>query len=103
MASDLAAFSRVLDAGRAGLMFRNEDHADLARQVLAVLEDPGEAERLRAAGRGRAQVFDWSEVAEDIMAVYETVVHGVEAARPESVTDTRWTRLLRGRSRVVED
>ena len=103
VASDLPAFGRVLDGGRAGAMFRNEDHADLARQVLAVLADPAEGVRLRQAGRRRAQVFDWSVVADDVMAVYETVVHGVEATRPESATDTRWTRLLRGRGRVVED
>jgi phosphatidyl-myo-inositol alpha-mannosyltransferase len=103
VASDLAAFARVLDAGRAGVLFRNEDHADLATKVLAVLEDPAEGERLRVAGRRRAQVFDWSVVADEVMAVYETVVHGVESIRPESATDTRWTRLLRGRGRMVED
>jgi phosphatidyl-myo-inositol alpha-mannosyltransferase len=85
------------------VLFRNEDHADLATKVLAVLEDPAEGERLRVAGRRRAQVFDWSVVADEVMAVYETVVHGVESIRPESATDTRWTRLLRGRGRMVED
>jgi phosphatidyl-myo-inositol alpha-mannosyltransferase len=102
VASDLPAFARVLDGGRAGVLFRNEDHADLSRQVLAVLENPAERERLRVAGLRRAQVFDWSVVADEVMAVYETVVHGVEATRPDSATDTRWTRLLRGRGRVVE-
>jgi len=103
VASDLSAFARVLDGGRAGVLFHNEDHVDLARQVLAVLEDPAERERLRVAGLRRAQVFDWSVVADEVMAVYETVVHGVEATRPESATDTRWTRLLRGRGRMVEN
>jgi phosphatidylinositol alpha-mannosyltransferase len=103
VASDLAAFARVLDGGRAGVLFGGGDHADLSRQVLALLEDPAQGERLRVAGRRRAQVFDWSVVADEVMAVYETVVHGVEAARPDSATDTRWTRLLRGRGRMVED
>ena len=52
----------------------------------------------RRLGSRRAWVFDWSVVAEDVMAVYETVTHGCRrdapvASRP---ADTRWTRLLRG-------
>ena len=101
VASDLAAFVRVLDGGRAGATFSNEDSADLARQLVRVLGDPAERERLGEAGHRRAQVFDWSVVAEDVMAVYETVTH-VADHRLDSSTDTRWTRLLRGRVRGGE-
>ena len=102
VASDLAAFVRVLDSGRCGAMFANEDPDDLARQLLRLLGDPAERQRLRAEGSRRAQVFDWAVVAEDVMAVYETVTHGVDDWRedhPDRVdpADTRWTRLLRGR------
>ena len=102
VASDLAAFVRVLDAGRCGAMFANEDPADLSRQLLRLLGDPAERGRLRAEGARRAQVFDWAVVAEDVMAVYETVTHGVDDWRDERAdrfdpADTRWTRLLRGR------
>ena len=102
VASDLPAFVRVLEGGRAGAVFRNEDPPDLARRVLALLADPGERERLRDAGRRRARVFDWSVVGDEVMAVYETVLHA--AANPrDPATDTRWTRLLRGRGRGGED
>ncbi|MEO5981476.1 MAG: glycosyltransferase family 4 protein [Pedococcus sp.] len=99
VASDLAAFVRVLDAGRCGAMFANEDPADLARQLLRLLGDPAERHRLRVEGSRRAQVFDWAVVAEDVMAVYETVTHGVDDWREDRIdpADTRWTRLLRGR------
>ena len=102
VASDLAAFVRVLDAGRCGAMFANEDPADLSRQLLRLLGDPAARGRLRAEGARRAQVFDWAVVAEDVMAVYETVTHGVDDWRDERAdrfdpADTRWTRLLRGR------
>ena len=56
-----------------------------------------ERERLGEAGHRRAWVFDWSVVAEDVMAVYDTVTHGSEDARSDASADTRWTRLLRGR------
>ncbi|KQU68760.1 glycosyltransferase family 4 protein [Phycicoccus sp. Root101] len=107
VASDLAAFVRVLDGGRCGAMFANEDPADLARQLLRLLGDPAERERLRDEGSRRAQVFDWAVVAEDVMAVYETVTHGVDDWREvrddrADPADTRWTRLLRGR-RGTED
>jgi phosphatidyl-myo-inositol alpha-mannosyltransferase len=99
VASDLAAFVRVLDGGRCGATFANEDSSDLARQLLLLLDSPAERERLSVEGSRRAQVFDWSVVGEDVMAVYDTVTHGVEDARTQPPGDTRWTRLLRGRRR----
>lgn len=97
VASDLPAFVRVLDGGRTGVTFANEDAADLAAKLSALLDSPEERHRLSAVGQRRAEVFDWSVVAADVMAVYETVMHGAEDVRPASATDTRWTRLLRGR------
>jgi phosphatidylinositol alpha-mannosyltransferase len=97
VASNLPAFVRVLDGGHAGATFANEDSADLARQLVRLLGDPGERERLGEAGHRRAWVFDWSVVAEDVMAVYDTVTHGADGVRPDPAADTRWTRLLRGR------
>jgi len=95
LASDLPAFSRVLHGGDAGELFRNEDPVDLARAVVALLRDPARREQLAAAGRERANAFDWSVVAEDVMAVYETVVFGRPPVRASSEPDSRWGRLLR--------
>jgi phosphatidylinositol alpha-mannosyltransferase len=103
VASDLPAFVRVLDGGAAGATFTNEDATDLSGQVTRLLSDPAARERLREVGQRRAQVFDWSVVAEDVMAVYDTVTHGIHHGRGEQSTDTRWTRLLRGRVRAGED
>jgi phosphatidylinositol alpha-mannosyltransferase len=100
VASDLPAFVRVLDDGRAGLTFPTEDSAALARAVIAVTQDRALRQRLAAAGRRRAQVFDWPLVVEDVIAVYDMVTHGPNPERTDSGTDTRWTRLLRGRGRA---
>ncbi len=99
LASDLAAFSRVLDGGSAGELFANEDPVDLARAVVSLLRDPIRREELAAAGSRRASAFDWSVVASDVMAVYETVTLGTSSVRASSEPDSRWARLLRsGRS-----
>jgi phosphatidylinositol alpha-mannosyltransferase len=97
LASDLPAFSRVLDGGSAGAMFANEQPDDLARVLVDLLRDDERRGTLAAAGQGRAHLFDWSVVAGRIIAVYETVIEGRAAATPPP---GRWGRLLpRGRPR----
>jgi phosphatidylinositol alpha-mannosyltransferase len=95
LASDLPAFVRVLDGGAAGATFVNEDAADLARRLVELLGDPLRREELARRGRRRADVFDWSVVAADVMAVYETVSEGAARVRPSADSMSRWTRLLR--------
>ncbi len=95
LASDLPAFMRVLDGGRAGATFRNEDGAALSARLVALLGDPAERQQISAAGRSRAQLFDWSVVAADVMAVYETVTEGAARVRPSTDAGSRWARLLR--------
>lgn len=97
VASDLAAFSRVLDGGAVGAMFRNEDPADLAHQLVDLLEQPERRRDLAARGQQRAHRFDWSVVADQIRAVYETVIEGRLAAQTDP--PTRWNRFLRGGAR----
>jgi len=96
LASDLAAFSRVLDGGTAGAMFANEQPDDLARTLVDLLRSPERRATLAEAGQQRARLFDWSVVADKILAVYETVIEGRAAAtQPQG----RWNRFLRGGAR----
>ena len=96
LASDLPAFLRVLEGGTAGRMFRNEDVDDLAAQAIALLRDPDLRADVAARGRKRADVFDWSVVAADVMAVYETVTAGAPRVRQASEPASMWSRWLRG-------
>jgi len=73
LASDLDAFRRVTDEGRAGASFANEDPADLARSAIALLSDPIERQRLRDAGLRRSREFDWVTVAQRVVEVYDAV------------------------------
>jgi len=103
VASDLPAFLRVLDGGRAGATFRSEDSAALSREIVRLVADPVARAALAEQGQRRARQFDWSVVAEEVMAVYEMVTHGAGRVRADAGTDTRWTRLLRGLSRSTDD
>ena len=94
LASDLDAFGRVLDGGRLGVLFPVGEAAELARQLRALL---GDVER-RAALSERAQVavrrYDWSVVAAEVLAVYETVTDGARAVGEDPHTGLfgRWRR-----------
>jgi phosphatidyl-myo-inositol alpha-mannosyltransferase len=96
VASDLAAFSAVLDGGRTGVLFETGSDAGLSRAVLDLLADPGRMTRLRAAGQDRARVFDWDVVADRVMAVYETVIEGAHAEPEGPLPQGLWGRLVRG-------
>jgi phosphatidylinositol alpha-mannosyltransferase len=86
LASDLEAFRRVCDDGRAGASFVNEDPDDLARAAIELLDDRAERERLRREGFLRAREFDWETVARRVVEVYESV----------TVTGERVTEDFRG-------
>lgn len=73
LASDLDAFRRVLEGGRAGELFATEDHVDLAARAIALLGDPDQRGRLREAGRRRVRDFDWDTVTDEVIDVYESV------------------------------
>ncbi|MGY1838570.1 MULTISPECIES: glycosyltransferase family 4 protein [unclassified Modestobacter] len=73
VASDLDAFARVLDDGAAGVLVRRGDAAALAAALTGLLADPVRRGDLQAAGRRVVAGYDWSVVAQRILAVYETV------------------------------
>ncbi|MDX3077232.1 glycosyltransferase family 4 protein [Streptomyces sp. NPDC088354] len=79
LASDLDAFRQVLDQGAAGEVFPNEDPQALAEAAVRLLGDPERRAQLRELGSRHVRRFDWSRVASDILAVYETVTAGAAA------------------------
>ena len=96
VASNLEAFMRVLDNGKAGITFENENSDDLAKVVSDLLSDPVKCEELSAQGKLRAAEFDWTVVAQRIVDVYESIrVPGVKV-EPD-LTGQMIGRLGRGR------
>ncbi|MFI5764284.1 glycosyltransferase family 4 protein [Streptomyces sp. NPDC051563] len=92
LAADLDAFAQVLDQGAAGELFTNEDPDSLATAAIALLRDPARREELSVRGSAHVRRFDWSTVAADILAVYETVTDGAAAVAEDERVPLR-TRL----------
>ena len=84
IASSLNAFRRVLDDGRAGKLVDTGSPDQLASGIISLLSDDEAREQLVARGRVRADKYDWSRVADQILRVYDTVTVG---AGPVVVSD----------------
>lgn len=84
VASDLVAFSRVLDDGAAGVLVETGSPVALAEAVIELLDDDETRGALVERGRLRADRYDWSRIADQIETVYETVTLG---AGPVVVSD----------------
>ncbi|MDR1442096.1 MAG: glycosyltransferase family 4 protein [Bifidobacteriaceae bacterium] len=73
VASDLPAFSRVLDEGDLGRLFHLGDAPSLAEAIIAVLTNTiATADQTARASRAVWR-YDWSTVTERVLAVYDTV------------------------------
>ncbi len=73
VASDLDAFRRVLEDGKAGRLVPVDDSAALATALIEVLRDDSVRQRYVAAASKAVDRYDWSVVARQILQVYETV------------------------------
>jgi glycosyltransferase involved in cell wall biosynthesis len=68
----------VLDGGRAGVLAG--DH-ELGQALARVLGDPEARERFAAAGRRRAEQYDWAAVASRYEALYEDAIQASSRSR----------------------
>lgn len=82
-ASDLDAFRRVLDDGKAGVLTPVGDSAALARGLRELFADRGRREEYIGNARLRVMTFDWSIVAGQVLRVYESAM----AADPRRVAE----------------
>jgi phosphatidylinositol alpha-mannosyltransferase len=86
VASDLDAFRRVLDGGRAGELFPTGDAAALASTLGLLLDDPARRVALVAHAREVVALYDWPAVAERVLEVYAMAI---EATPPEELDGGR--------------
>lgn len=100
VASDLGAFQRVLDDGRAGMLFRTGDAQDLARVLVEALRAPDRRAQVREVADSFVRRFDWSVVTSEILAVYEMVLAASEAT-VRVTEDPQSRRLWRRRSMIA--
>jgi phosphatidyl-myo-inositol alpha-mannosyltransferase len=83
VASDLDAFRRVLDGGRAGALFPVEDAEALAATLARLLDDPAARARLATHGARVVAAFDWQVLAERVIEVYAAAIE----ATPQLAAD----------------
>lgn len=79
----------ILTDGVHGLLVNDNDHAALAAQVMALLEQPARARQLAAAARESCLRYDWTVVREGWLAAYTRIagrrsVHTLAPARPRT-------------------
>jgi phosphatidylinositol alpha-mannosyltransferase len=83
VASDLDAFRRVLDGGRAGALFPTADAHALASTIEAILDDPARGAALAARASRVVTAYDWPVIAQRILEVYATAVEVAGATRTD--------------------
>ncbi|MFG2047018.1 glycosyltransferase family 4 protein [Micromonospora sp. NPDC048935] len=89
IASDLDAFRRVLDGGRAGRLFPTGDPAGLRDAVTELLDDPAGRATLSACGDQVVANFDWPVVARRVLEVYAAAIEATDGR----VIDQEWVGL----------
>ncbi|MER7336019.1 MULTISPECIES: glycosyltransferase family 4 protein [unclassified Micromonospora] len=89
VASDLDAFRRVLDGGRAGRLFPTGDGAALRTALADLLDDPDGRAALTACGDQVVATFDWPVVARRVLEVYAAAIEATDGR----VMDTEWVGL----------
>lgn len=89
VASDLDAFRRVLDGGRAGRLFPTGNPAALRDALAELLDDPGARAELTACGDQVVATFDWPVVARRVLEVYAAAIEATDGR----VIDEEWVGL----------
>lgn len=89
LASDLDAFRRVLDRGRAGRLFRTGDPVALRAALVDLLDDTDARAELTAYADQVVANYDWPVVARRILEVYAAAMEAADGR----VIDQEWVGL----------
>jgi glycogen(starch) synthase len=81
LVADTGGLREVVPHEEVGLRFRSRDPQSLAEFAIRVLSDEGLASRLVAEAYGHVRSFDWVDVAERTLHVYERLASGAATAR----------------------
>jgi phosphatidyl-myo-inositol alpha-mannosyltransferase len=79
VASDIPAFRRVLDGGRAGELCTPGNPAALATSLGSLLDDPRRRRELALLGAATVAPYDWTVIVQQVLRVYELAIAGASA------------------------
>lgn len=78
VASAIPGYRSVVADGVDGLLFPPKDSQALATLLCRVLADAALRERLGSEGREKARRYDWSVVADGVLAYYQQISHNLD-------------------------
>jgi phosphatidylinositol alpha-mannosyltransferase len=90
VATDLDAFRRVLDGGRAGALFPNGDAAALGEAVGALLDDGQRRRELAEHASRVVAAYDWPVVAARVLEVYNSAIEALGETVSGEETPAQW-------------
>jgi len=92
VASDIVGFRQVIAHGEEGLLVTPRDPAELARALILLLRNEELCDAMSQRGLEKAASYDWSVIADRVLAFYQKTADRVLPAR-------RWAAARRGRIR----
>ncbi|GAA1413901.1 glycosyltransferase family 4 protein [Catellatospora coxensis] len=90
VATDLDAFRRVLDGGRAGALFPNGDAAALGEAVSTLLDDGERRRELAEHAERVVAAYDWPVVAARVLEVYNSAIEALGETVSGDETPAQW-------------
>lgn len=85
LAADIDGFRRVLRNGECGVLFRTADPESLSAELITLLTDPASRAGVIEAADDVIDEYDWPNVAQRVLRVYETVRRPDERVTVSSV------------------
>jgi glycosyltransferase involved in cell wall biosynthesis len=74
IASDVGGIPFVVNDKENGFLFKNEDHEDLAKKIIQLLNNPKLGEEMGANGVERARKFEWNHISNLTMETYKKII-----------------------------
>ena len=99
VASRIPGYAEVLGHGGEGLLVPPKDHEALAMGLAHLLADVELRRELGARGREKAAAYDWSKVAERVLAFYDQTIDA--HMEPAEARRVRFRRVRRAASGVA--
>jgi phosphatidylinositol alpha-mannosyltransferase len=90
VASDIAGYRTVLQDQVEGLLVPPMDDQAIARAIVQLLNDPAQCASMSARGRAKAAQYDWSIIAQRVLAYYDELI----AAQPTKIKSSAGKRRI---------
>jgi glycosyltransferase involved in cell wall biosynthesis len=85
VASDVGGNTELINPHRNGVLFPSENVEALAAAIQRLVDTPAELEKLKQGVPASVQRFDWADIAQQYLSVYQSVVRGWETTTADSM------------------